>query len=1393
MKVNQVLFILLSIIHNCLSFEQFPINLGYINILFIKETNSIIYVNSSNSTQYSTMDEQGRIMHTYDLSMYQMIGNLFIGYFFIDSKLYLTQSGSSTYSIIDLAILEQNSSGFIQQISYPPLTFPCGTYQVIKIGQMFYLLCQEITNIQNNYLVSSPTFQDLFTSNNITRINQNIPNSSTFCNSNYFLVLGNQMLLDDGNFYTLDNQTQSAYIQLISKKWSIYVFNRISIYKIQAADNQAKILQKISIQAIGSLGNNYSDIIDFQNKSFIIIFKNDCFNAYDAENLNLVQTIPHPQLSQLNYFQHKNFFVSGSFLFELKYNRKSEQLEVTTSQLNQTYTIYSYKIQQRFRFQYGLTYLVQNCVQNCVQQLNSVQQILNFIPGCSEYIDISKQSCKVCNSYYQLSNGFCVPTCGQGYFESEGICVQCDQSCQTCDGALPTSCLICQEGLYFNQDKICKACDTNNGYMIDSKNNCICQDGYKLDKEKCVQLYLSYKSNTFSQSVVNQVTQQAQSSSKAAFASTTFLSSVQNLISSSSIGISINGLTCFKLSYLLLVNTALPQQIYAPLNAIKDQCPSHQFQILNLFALINKNNSEYQNVKYEQLDISYDILHTSGQALILFFICFFAFLSFYFLFQQVSNEKIKPILNLVYDKLFSGFIVQYFQLILAMFMIGINQQIKQFYYSFDSNKIGIQITLLLLFVPITGLILFYQYKFLNNPLSYDKNYNFFEITRKKIQNEAIFESIYRRNFMIIYLFYECFIETSSIIYINSDSIYQYSKIDSYGRVIRSYDLKPIQFTGVNFIGYFLIDNKLYLSQISKQFYYTIDLTMLEQNNPAFIQQNFYPSLKYPCSNFQVLKIGQMYYLLCSVSSNPQNNYVVSSPTFQGVFTSSSITRIDSTLSLFPTYCNSNDYLVLGNLMLLEDGNFYKIDASTLNYAIQLVSISFLIIFQSDSFQVYDVENLNFIQTIPHPTLNQINFFQHKGLTYFVQNCAQGCSYQLNSVQQILNFIPGCSEYIDISKQNCKICNSYYQLSDGICVPTCGQGYFESVGICLQCDQSCETCDGTLPTSCLICQDGLYFHQDKLCKVCDTDNGYMIDSQNNCVCQDGFKLYNQKCIQQYLSYKSGTFSQSVVNQVTQQAQISSKSAFASTTFLSSVQNLISSSGVGISINGITCFKLSYLLLVNTALPQQIYAPLNAIKDQCPSHQFQILNLFALINKNNSEYQNAKYEQLDISYDILHTSGQALVLFFICFFAFLSFYFLFQQVSNEKIKPILNLVYDKLFSGFIVQYFQLILAMFMIGINQQIKQFYYSFDSNKIGIQITLLLLFVPITALIFFYLYKYLNNPLSQDKNYNFFEITRKKIQNEAIFEKIQRKIVVKEKENGSQIKSNIRKYHQLKQ
>ncbi|KAL4508539.1 hypothetical protein ABPG72_003843 [Tetrahymena utriculariae] len=471
----------------CLSFEQFPINIGDMFILFIEETSSIIYKNSSNSAQYSAMDQQGRIIYTYNLSSFQQTTNSFIAYFFIDSKLYLTQLGQNTQFVIDLAMLEQNTYGFISQNSFPALKFPCRSYQVVKIRQIFYLMCAGSNNIQNNYIVSSPTFQELFVSNNITRITQNLANSLIYCNSKYFIIMGDLMLLEDGNFDKIDKQNQYSNIQLLSKKWSIYVISRIQINKLQVSNTLIKILQQITLQSQGSIGIFYSDIIDFQN-------------------------------------------------------------------------------------------------------LNSIQLILSFIPGCSEYLDSTKQTCKVCNSYYQLSNGICVVTCGQGFFEREGICIQ--------------------YGLFFHQDKLCKVCDTNNGYTIDGQ-NCICQDGYTLDNQKGFQQYLSYKSTTFSQNAVNQATQYAQTSSKAAFASITFLSSVQNLNSASSIGISIYGITCFKLSYLLLVNTTLPQQRYAPLSAIKDQFPSHQFQKLNLFALVNQDNCEFQNLRYEQLDISYDMLQTT--------------------------------------------------------------------------------------------------------------------------------------------------------------------------------------------------------------------------------------------------------------------------------------------------------------------------------------------------------------------------------------------------------------------------------------------------------------------------------------------------------------------------------------------------------------------------------------------------------------------------------------------------------------------------------------------------------------------------------------------------------------------------------------------------------------
>ncbi|KAL4505181.1 hypothetical protein ABPG72_016248 [Tetrahymena utriculariae] len=102
--------------------------------------------------------------------------------------------------------------------------------------------------------------------------------------------------------------------------------------------------------------------------------------------------------------------------------------------------------------------------------------------------------------------------------------------------------------------------------------------------------------------------------SNVASSSTAFLSSNENILSSSSFGILANSLVNQKISYLLLVKSILPEQVYESLVDLKYWFPTQMLKQLNAFKpLISQSLDQYQDNRYCQIGISFNILQTSGQ------------------------------------------------------------------------------------------------------------------------------------------------------------------------------------------------------------------------------------------------------------------------------------------------------------------------------------------------------------------------------------------------------------------------------------------------------------------------------------------------------------------------------------------------------------------------------------------------------------------------------------------------------------------------------------------------------------------------------------------------------------------------------------------------------------
>ncbi|KAL4454141.1 hypothetical protein ABPG73_009958 [Tetrahymena malaccensis] len=100
-----------------------------------------------------------------------------------------------------------------------------------------------------------------------------------------------------------------------------------------------------------------------------------------------------------------------------------------------------------------------------------------------------------------------------------------------------------------------------------------------------------------------------------------------------------------------------------------------------------------------------------------------------------------------------------------------------------------------------------------------------------------------------------------------------------------------------------------------------------------------------------------------------------------------------------------------------------------------------------------------------------------------------------------------------NESDCTVCKNNMYLIDGMCQTCPTSKYFEkrSTKQCLKCDDSCETCSDQRIENCTLCKDGFYFSEEngkKLCKSCDENNGFFIDSNSFC------KPCHQSCITCY---------------------------------------------------------------------------------------------------------------------------------------------------------------------------------------------------------------------------------------------------------------------------------------
>ncbi|KAL4484186.1 hypothetical protein ABPG72_003470 [Tetrahymena utriculariae] len=195
-------------------------------------------------------------------------------------------------------------------------------------------------------------------------------------------------------------------------------------------------------------------------------------------------------------------------------------------------------------------------------------------------------------------------------------------------------------------DEYCLVCDKQSKTCYGaSKNQCnSCNEGYALNKNTCQQIYLVYEQSTFTESRITQINNLSQSASSILVVSTTVMSLLQNIGPNSSFGILISGLTFQNLVYLYLFKVNLPKPIYSALQILSGKLPSQQLSFLNPFSeLIDESVIQYQNSKYLEVNLPFNIIINCGQAVVLFFICSFLSGLFYILIEKVNQEKVRQV------------------------------------------------------------------------------------------------------------------------------------------------------------------------------------------------------------------------------------------------------------------------------------------------------------------------------------------------------------------------------------------------------------------------------------------------------------------------------------------------------------------------------------------------------------------------------------------------------------------------------------------------------------------------------------------------------------------------------------------------------------------------------
>ncbi|KAL4463431.1 hypothetical protein ABPG72_003127 [Tetrahymena utriculariae] len=151
-------------------------------------------------------------------------------------------------------------------------------------------------------------------------------------------------------------------------------------------------------------------------------------------------------------------------------------------------------------------------------------------------------------------------------------------------------------------------------------------------------------------------------------------------------------------------------------------------------------------------------------------------------------------------------------------------------------------------------------------------------------------------------------------------------------------------------------------------------------------------------------------------------------------------------------------------------------------------------------------------------------FDEKKMTCFekIQNCGnqiydtcQKCDdgYYLSTSSKCTQCPQGC--LICTSDKQCQKCdvinNCAFQDDQTICSKCLvNNGYFIQNGKCSKCHFTCDSCNGTSQSDCLICNQGFILEKNSNICVCQGQNQIVDIFQKKCVCKQGFVLDGENC-------------------------------------------------------------------------------------------------------------------------------------------------------------------------------------------------------------------------------------------------------------------------------------------